>query len=87
MSLFLVDWLGIANNLLAKEHLNVKKLSLFLQASIMKLAWFGLVAPLLWITGLSFAYKIYGGMDLGRAFNIKVLGGIVHLVVVVFINF
>jgi len=57
---------------------------LVIQASIMKLSWFGLVAlMLLWITGFGFAYKIYGGMDLGRAFNIKALGAIVHLAVVV----
>ena len=62
--------------------------SLVIQASIMKLSWFGLVAlMLLWIPGFGFAYKIYGGMDLGRAFNIKALGATVHLAVVVFINY
>ena len=74
---FLADWLGFANNFLAKEHLNVKeKLSLVLQASIMNLAQIGLIPLLLlWITGFGLAYKIYGGMDLGWAFNIKRCSG------------
>ena len=86
---FLADWLGFANNFLAKEHLNVKeKLSLVLQASIMNLAQIGLIPLLLlWITGFGLAYKIYGGMDLGRTFNIKMLGATVHLAVVIFINY
>ena len=42
---------------------------------------------LLWSSGLGLAYRIYGVMDLGWAFNIKVLGAIVHLAVVVFINY
>ena len=40
----------------------------------MKLARIGPVAlVLLWIAGFGLAYKIYGGMDLGLAFNIKML--------------
>ena len=67
--------LGVANNFLTKEHLNFKeKLSFVLQASIVKLDWIGLVALLLlWIIGFGLACKIYGGMDLGWAFNIKML--------------
>ena len=63
----LADRLGVANNFLAKVHLNVKeKLSFVLWASIMKLARIGLVAlVMLWIVGFSLAYKIYGSMDLG----------------------
>lgn len=54
----------------------------------MKVALFGLVAlVLLWSSGHGLAYKIYGAMDLGWAFNIKVLRAIVHLAVVVFINY
>ena len=85
----LADGLGFTNNLLAKEHLNVReKLSFVLQASIMKLARIGLAAlVLLWITGFGLAYKIYGRMDLGWAFNIKMPLATVLLAVVVFINY
>ena len=89
LSLFLAGGLGIANNLLAKEHLKAKESPSFaVQASMMKLARIGLVALiLLWITGFGLAYQIYGSMDLGWAFNMKMLGATVLLGVVVFINY
>ena len=39
----LADWLGVAKNLLAKEHLNVN-FFLVLHVSIMELSWIVLVA-------------------------------------------
>ena len=52
-----------------------------------KLARIGLVAMiLLWGTGFGLAYSIYGGMNLGLAFNIKLLGATALLGVVVFMN-
>ena len=52
-----------------------------------KLARIGLVAiVLLWVTGFGLAYRVYGGMNLGLAFNIKLLGATGLLGVVIFIN-
>jgi hypothetical protein len=52
-----------------------------------KLARIGLVAMiLLWATGFGLAYGIYGGMNLGLAFNIKLLGATALLGVVIFMN-
>ena len=41
---------------------------------------------LLWATGFGLAYGIYGGMNLGLAFNIKLLGATALLGVVIFMN-
>ena len=78
----LADGLGVANNFLAQEHLTVKeKISFVLRASSMKLVRIGLFAlVLLWIAGFGLAYKTYGCMDLGWAFNIKMLWAIVLFV-------
>jgi hypothetical protein len=39
------------------------------------LAWLSLIAVvLLWITGFGLAYLIYGGMNIGWAFHVKLLG-------------
>ena len=57
------------------------------QKTMEKLAWIGLVAiGLLWVTGFGLAYRVYGSMNLGLAFNIKLLGATALLGVVVFMN-
>ena len=88
LGLFLAGGLGVANSLLAKEHQLAKEApSAAVQKTMAKLAKIGLVAlVLLWITGFGLAYKIYGGMNLGWAFNMKLLGATVLLGVVIFAN-
>ena len=54
---------------------------------MIKLARIGLVAPiLLWITGFGLSYQIYGGMNLGWSFNVKLFGATVLLGTVTFVN-
>ena len=88
LGLFLAGGLGVANNLLMKEHQIAKELpSAATQKTMAKLARIGLVAiVLLWVTGFGLAYRIYGGMNLGLAFNIKLLGATGLLGVVIFMN-
>ena len=88
LGLFLAGGLGVANSLLAKEHQLAKEApSAAVQKTMAKLAKIGLVAlVLLWITGFGLAYKIYGGMNVGWAFNMKLLGATVLLGVVIFGN-
>jgi len=43
---------------------------------------------LLWVTGIGLVSQIYdGSMNLGRAFNMKLLGATVLLAVIVFMNY
>jgi hypothetical protein len=45
------------------------------QRAMRRLAWLSLIAVLLlWITGFGLAYLIYGGMNIGWAFHVKLLG-------------
>ena len=76
LGLFLAGGLGVANSLLMKEHQMAKEApSAATQKTMGKLARIGLVAMgLLWGTGFALAYRVYGGMNLGLAFNIKLLG-------------
>ena len=54
---------------------------------MIKLARIGLVAPiLLWITGFGLSYQIYGGMNLGWSFNVKLFGATVFLGTMIFVN-
>ena len=89
LGLFLAGGLGVANSLLMKEHQMAKEApSAATQKTMGKLARIGLVAMvLLWGTGFALAYRVYGGMNLGLAFNIKLLGATALLGVVVFMNF
>ena len=89
LGLFLAGGLGVANSLLMKEHQLAQEVpSAATQKTMGKLARIGLVAiVLLWGTGFALAYRVYGGMNLGLAFNIKLLGATALLVVVVFMNF
>ena len=88
LGLFLAGGLGVANSLLMKEHQMAKESpSAATQKTMGKLARIGLVAMiLLWATGFGLAYGIYDGMNLGLAFNIKLLGATALLGVVIFMN-
>ena len=71
-----------------KEHqLAQEAPSAATQKTMRKLARIGLVAMvLLWLTGFGLAYRVYGGMNLGLAFHVKLLGATALLGVVVFMN-
>ena len=88
LGLFLAGGLGIANTLLVKEHKLAKEApGAAVQKTMAKLAKIGLFAlVVLWITGFGLAYQIYGGMNLGWAFNMKLLGATVLLGAVIFAN-
>ena len=90
LSLFLAGGAGVANVLIGKEHQKAKEApSAVVQRSMIKLARIGLVAMvLLWVTGIGLVSQIYdGSMNLGRAFNMKLLGATVLLAVIVFMNY
>lgn len=89
LALFLSGGLGVANGLLARAHqIANQPAAIPVQQTMMKLARLGLVAIiLLWVTGIGLSYSIYGGMVMGWAFHIKLLGATILLGAISFLNF
>ena len=76
LGLFLAGGAGVANGLLAANHLKAgMPPAAPVQKSMMTMIRLGLGAlVLLWLTGFALAFQIYGGMNLGWAFYVKLLG-------------
>ena len=89
LGLFLAGGLGVANGLLAKAHqMADQPPAPPVQQTMMKLARLGLIAIiLLWFTGIGLSYLIYSGFAVGWAFHMKLLGAIILLGSISFLNF
>lgn len=89
LALFLAGGLGVANGLLAKAHQAAgQPPAPPVQATMMTLARLGLVAIiLLWVTGIGLGYQIYGGLSMGWAFHMKLLGATILLGAIAFLNY
>ncbi|MGC6530266.1 MAG: hypothetical protein ACON4G_04520 [Candidatus Puniceispirillaceae bacterium] len=88
LSLFLAGGLGVANGLLAREHVKAATPPAPpVPATMMKLARLGLVSLILiWLTGLGLYQALYQGVDLGWAFSMKLIGATLLLGAVAFLN-
>jgi len=76
LALFLAGGLGIGGAIIQSSHLKAETPPAPpVQRAMRTLAWLSLIAVvLLWITGFGLAYLIYGGMNIGWAFHVKLLG-------------
>ena len=76
LGLFLAGGSGVANGVLAANHLKAGLPPAEpVQKAMMTMIRLGLAAlVVLWVTGFALAYQIYGGMNLGWAFHVKLLG-------------
>ena len=88
LALFLAGGLGVANGLLAKAHqMAGQPPAPPVQQTMMKLARLGLIAIiLLWVSGIGLGYLIYGGLGMGWAFHMKLLGATILLGSISFLN-
>ena len=89
LALFLAGGLGVANGLLAKTHqIAGQPPAPPVQQTMIKLAHLGLIAIiLLWVSGIGLGYLIYGGLAMGWAFHMKLLGATILLGSISFLNF
>lgn len=89
LALFLAGGLGVANGLLAKAHQAAgQPPAPPVQQTMMTLARLGLIAILLlWITGIALGYLIYGGLSMGWAFHMKLLGATILLGAISYLNY
>ena len=89
LALFLAGGLGVANGLLAKAHqMAGQPPAPPVQQTMIKLAHLGLIAViLLWVSGIGLGYLIYGGLAMGWAFHMKLLGATILLGSISFLNF
>jgi len=89
LALFLAGGLGVANGLLAKAHqMAGQPPAPPVQQTMIKLAHLGLIAIiLLWVSGIGLGYLIYGGLAMGWAFHMKLLGATILLGSISFLNF
>ena len=88
LALFLAGGLGVANGLLAKAHQKAgQPPAPPVQQTMIKLARLGLIAIiLLWVSGIGLGYLIYGGLAMGWAFHMKLLGATILLGAISFLN-
>ena len=88
LALFLAGGLGVANGLLAKAHqMAGQPPAPPVQQTMIKLARLGLIAIiLLWVSGIGLGYLIYGGLAMGWAFHMKLLGATILLGSISFLN-
>ena len=89
LALFLAGGFGVANGLLAKAHqMAGQPPAPPVQQTMIKLAHLGLIAIiLLWVSGIGLGYLIYGGLAMGWAFHMKLLGATILLGSISFLNF
>ena len=88
LALFLAGGLGVANGLLAKAHqMSGQPPAPPVQQTMVKLARLGLISIiLLWVSGIGLGYLIYGGLAMGSAFHMKLLGATILLGSISFLN-
>jgi hypothetical protein len=88
IAIFLAGGLGVANGMLTSAHQKAgTPPTEIVKNTMLRLARLGLVAILiLWITGIALTAKLYGGFNVGWAFNIKLFGATILLAAIVFIN-
>ena len=88
LALFLAGGLGVANGLLSKAHqMADQPPAPPVQQTMIKLARLGLIAIiLLWVSGIGLGYLIYGGLGMGWAFHMKLLGATILLGSISFLN-
>ena len=89
LGLFLAGGGGVAGGVIVAAHRKANTPpSPAVQAASFTLARIGLVAMLLlWGTGLVMVYQIYGGMNIGWAFHMKLLGATILLAAISFANY
>ena len=88
LALFLAGGLGVANGVLAKSHqMAGLPPSPPVQQTMMKLARLGLIAIiLLWVSGIGLGYLIFGGLAMGWALHMKLVGATILLGSISFLN-
>lgn len=88
LGLFLAGGAGVANGVLAANHMKAGlPPAAPVQKTMVTLIRLGLAAlVILWLTGFALAYQIYGGMNLGWAFHIKLLGATGLLGILIVLN-
>ena len=81
IAIFLAGGLGVANGMLTSAHQKAgTPPTEIAKNTMLRLARLGLVAILiLWITGIALTAKLYGGFDVGWAFNIKLFGATIFV--------
>ena len=89
LALFLAGGLGIGAGIIQSAHKKAETPPAApVQAALRTLAWLALVAiVILWISGIWLAYSLYGGMAVGWAFHMKLLGATGLLVAIAGLNF
>ena len=88
VSLFLAGGLGVANAMLFKNHSKAEiSPAPPVQKTMLTLARLGLVSiVLLWATGIPLTFKVYGTLNLGWPFHLKMFGATTLLAAVAFLN-
>ena len=88
VSLFLAGGLGVANAMLFKNHRKAEMSPAPpVQKTMMTLARLGLVSiVLLWATGIPLTFKVYGTLNLGWPFHLKMFGATILIAAVAFLN-
>ena len=88
VALFLAGGAGVANPLLIKAHKSSgAPPSDEVQQTMLKLVKLSLIAMILiWISGLWLALEIYGTLNMGWAFTVKIIGASILLISTITIN-
>ena len=88
LALFLAGGAGVANPLLIKAHKSSGiPPSDEVQHTMLKLVKLSLIAMILiWISGLWLALEIYGTLNMGWAFTVKIIGASILLISTVTVN-
>ena len=88
VALFLAGGAGVANPLLIKAHKSSGiPPSNEVQQTMLKLVKLSLIAMILiWISGLWLALEIYGTLNMGWAFTVKIIGASILLISTITVN-
>ena len=88
VSIFLAGGLGVANAMLFKNHQRAQMAPAPpVQQTMTTLARMGLVSiVVLWLSGLPMTFLLYGSLDLGWPFQLKMFGATILLATVAFLN-
>ena len=88
VALFLAGGAGVANPLLIKAHKSSGiPPSDEVQQTMLKLVKLSLIAMILiWVSGLWLALEIYGTLNMGWAFTVKIIGASILLISTITVN-